>query len=221
MIKMNRKDKDHLNLLCDVSELAALLAGSENIENFLQRTVELVARHMNADVCSIYLLDEKSQELVLKATIGLHPDAVGKIRLKIGDGLVGMTLEKCIPVNEGLATQHPKFKYFSETGEDSFDSFLAVPVHRGDEKIGVLVVQHQERDYFNEIDVLAMRAIASQLAGAVGNARMLIGDTGQAIEKQYAEQLLTKNSLKDTEEIMQRLTRTFGFNETGGRVEYD
>ena len=61
---MNKKDQRHLNLLCDIGELAALLAGSENIENFLQRTVEMVARHMNASACSLYLLDGKSNELV-------------------------------------------------------------------------------------------------------------------------------------------------------------
>jgi len=183
---MNRKDHHHLNLLCNVSELAAVLAGSENIENFLQRTVEMVARHMNANVCSIYLLDERSNELVLKATVGLNPEAIGKIRLKIGEGLVGATLEKLGPVKEGLASRHPRFKYFSVACEDSFDSFLAVPVLRGAERIGVLVVQHQEQNHFDEIDVMAMRAIASQLAGAIGNARLLIGHTGQAKDMRYA-----------------------------------
>jgi phosphotransferase system enzyme I (PtsP) len=187
---MNKKDHRHLNLLCDIGELSALLAGSENIENFLQRIVEMVARHMNADVCSIYLLDEKSNELVLKATLGLNPEAVGQIRLKIGEGLVGTTLQKLEPIKEGLASCHPKFKYFREACEDSFDSFLAVPVRRGVEKIGVLVVQHQERDYFDEIDTLAMRAIAAQLAGAVGNARLLIGHIGQAPEGQFVNRVL-------------------------------
>ncbi len=187
---MNRKDHHHLNLLCDVSELAALLAGSENIENFLQRTVEMVARHMSANVCSIYLFDEKSKELILKATVGLNSEAIGKIRLKIGEGLVGTTFEKLEPVKEGLASRHPRFKYLSEACEDSFDSFLAVPVQRGAEKIGVLVVQHQDRNYFDEIDVMAMRAIASQLAGAVGNARLLIGDTSRAIDGQSANQVV-------------------------------
>jgi len=185
---MNPKNHHHLNLLCDVSELAALLAGSESIESFLQATVEMVARHMNANVCSIYLLGEQSDELTLKATAGLNPEAIGRIRLKIGEGLVGTTLADLTPVKEGLASRHPRFKYFSEAREDSFDSFLAVPVQRGAEKIGVLVVQHQEQDYFDEIDVIAMRAIASQLAGAIGNARLLIGDTGQSIDidRQYA-----------------------------------
>ena len=186
---MNRKDHHHLNLLCDVSELAALLAGSENIENFFQRTVEMVARHMNANVCSLYLLDEKSNELTLKATVGLNPGALGKIRLKIGEGLVGAALEKLKPVNEGLASRHSGFKFIREADEDTFDSFLAVPVQRGDEKIGVLVVQHQEMDYFDEIDVIALRTIASQLAGAVGNARLLIVGTGQGKSRQYTNRI--------------------------------
>ena len=108
---MNRKDHHHLKLLCDVSELAALIARSENIENFLQRTVEMVARHMHANVCSIYLLDESSNELTLKATVGFNPEAIGQMHLKIGEGLVGKTLEKLKPVKEGLASRHPGFKY--------------------------------------------------------------------------------------------------------------
>jgi phosphotransferase system enzyme I (PtsP) len=174
---MKKKDRRHLNLLCDISELAALLMGSENIQSFFQQTVELVARHMDADVCSIYLFDDVSRELVLEATIGLNPEAIGQIRMKIGEGLVGTVFEQLKPLNEGYASGHSKFKYFKEAREDPFDSFLAVPILRGEEKIGVLVVQHRMRNYFDGLDVMAMRAIASQLAGAVGNARLLVGHT--------------------------------------------
>jgi phosphotransferase system enzyme I (PtsP) len=180
---MKKKGRRHLHLLCDISELAALLIGSENIESFFQQAVEMVARHMEADVCSIYLLDENSEELVLKATIGLNPEAVGEIRMKIGEGLVGTTLQKLKPMREGSAGRHPKFKYFKEAQEDPFDSFLSVPVQRGEEKIGVLVVQHQKRDYFDEVDVMAMRAISSQLAGAIGNARQLMEQNQQRAQK--------------------------------------
>lgn len=171
---MKRKDHHHLHLLCDISELAALLTGSEDIENFLHRTVEMIARHMDADVCSIYLYDEMSGDLVLDATIGLNPAAIGNVRMKIGEGLVGTTLAKREPLNEGCARRHPGFKYFKEAGEDPFDSFLAVPILRGDEKIGVLAVQHKNRDYFGDVDIRAMQGTASQIAGAIGNARLLI-----------------------------------------------
>jgi len=176
---MKRKDRQHLHLLCDISELVALLTSSEDIQNFLQRTVEMIARHMDADVCSIYLYDEISGDLVLDATIGLNPTAIGNVRMKNGEGLVGTTLANLKPLNEGCARRHPAFKYFEEVDEDPFDSFLAVPILRGDEKIGVLVVQHKERDYFDDVDVRVMRGIASQLAGAVGNARLLIEGTLQ------------------------------------------
>ena len=132
---MKKKDRRHLNLICDISELAALLIGSENIQSFFQQTVELVARHMDADVCSIYLFDDVSQELVLEATTGLHPEAAGQIRMKTGEGLVGTTFEQLKPLNEGYANSHPTFKYFKEAQEDLFDSFLAVPIARGEEKM--------------------------------------------------------------------------------------
>ncbi|MGD2188006.1 MAG: phosphoenolpyruvate--protein phosphotransferase, partial [Desulfobacterales bacterium] len=190
---MKLKDRHHLHLLCDISELSALLTGSEDIENFLQRTVEMIARHMDADVCSIYLYDEISGDLGLDATIGLNPAAIGNVRMKIGEGLVGSTLAKQAPLNEGFTRRNPEFKYFKEAGEDPFDSFLAVPILRGAEKIGVLVVQHKDRDYFDDIDIQVMRGIASQLAGAVGNARLLIesdlAKKGQALYYRAEESL--------------------------------
>ncbi|MGD2268792.1 MAG: phosphoenolpyruvate--protein phosphotransferase [Desulfobacterales bacterium] len=177
-----KKDHAHLSLVCDIGELAALLTGSENIETFLQRTVEMVAGHMDADVCSIYLYDDPSRELILTATRGLNPEAIGKIRMKIGEGLVGLTLEKLEPTIEAFADRNPKFKYFTEAHEDRFKSFLSVPILRGLEKIGVLVVQHEKSDHFDELDIIVMRAIASQLAGVVGNARLL-KDLGRKKDK--------------------------------------
>ena len=168
------KKRDHLNLLCDIGDLATLLTGSTNIENFLQRTADMVSRHLEAEVCSIYLFDDQSRELVLKATIGLNPEAVNQIRMKPGEGLVGSTLIKQQPIREGSASRNPRFKYFEESGEERFESFLSVPISRGVENIGVLVVQHEMRDYFDEVDVMALRAAASQLASAIENARLLM-----------------------------------------------
>lgn len=169
--------RDHLNLLCNIGDLAALLTGSSNIENFLQRTVVMVSRHLHADVCSIYLYEDSSRELVLKATIGLNPESVDHIRMRPGEGLVGYTLIKQQPICEGSASRNPQFKYFEESGEERFESFLSVPISRGVENIGVLVVQHEKRDYFDEMDVMALRAAASQLAGAIENARLLMSMT--------------------------------------------
>jgi phosphotransferase system enzyme I (PtsP) len=193
---MNRKDHDHLNLLCDIGDLAALLAGSDNIEDFLQNTVVMVSRHLNAEVGSIYLYDEQANELILKATIGLNPAAVEKVRMKIDEGLVGYTLNEMKPVCVGCAGHNPHFKYFEEADEDCFESFLSVPIYRGAEKIGVLVVQHSQQNYFDDIDVMALRAIASQLASAIENAKLLMNLRGHQSESARPDILKTLSFIK-------------------------
>jgi phosphotransferase system enzyme I (PtsP) len=188
---MTSKNRDHLNLLCDIGELATLIIGSTDIQGFLQQTVEMVARHLNADVGSIYLYDDTTYDLVLQATVGLNPSAVGRVRMKSGEGLVGKTFESLRPICEARASRHPNFKYFEEADEDPFESFLAVPIHRGNEKIGVLVVQHEHPGYFDEIDVMALRAIASQLTGAIENARLMIDQNRETVPSRE-EDLLEK-----------------------------
>lgn len=193
VIFMKRTNRDHLSLLCDIGELANLLTGSENIFTFLQHTVEMVARHLDANVCSIYLYEHKTEELVLAATVGLNPNAVGKIRLKLGEGLVGTTLTIRKPLTVDKASANANYKYFKEADEDRFESFLAVPIQRGEEKIGVLVVQHEKESFFLKSDVDALRASASQLAGSIESARLMMElDTGNGKTPPAPERMALK-----------------------------
>jgi len=171
---MQKKASDYLNLLFDIGELADLVTGSSDLESFLELVVDLVARHFNAPVCSIYLYNEKSNRLTLKATKGLKPEAVNKIHMKPGEGLVGQSFETLSIVREGNAGKTPGFKYFKEAGEEPYNSFLCVPIKRGVEKIGVLVVQHRDLNHFEMADERAIRTVVNQLAGAIENARLLM-----------------------------------------------
>ena len=170
------KDKlaGHFKLLFDISELVELVTGSSDLESFFQRSVDLVAGHFSAPVCSIYLFNEKLKCLTLRATRGLNPYAVGKISMKPGEGLVGQSFEHLSTVREGDASKSPGYKYFAEAGEDAFNSLLCAPIKRGLEKIGVLVVQHHDVNHFDVSDERAIRAVVNQLAGAVENARLLM-----------------------------------------------
>src|SRR5437868_6287625 len=100
-----------LRVLADVT---AISADTEDLHDRLQRYVELIATVAETDVCSIYLLDERTQRLRLAATTGLDRSAVGKVTMAIGEGLTGMTLEKREPVMVVDAFSHPRFKYFPE-----------------------------------------------------------------------------------------------------------
>ena len=171
---MNTREPDHLNLLCDMGELTTVVTGNSDIETFLACTATLVAQHLKAHVCSIYLFEAMENRLVLRATQGLNPEAVNILTMKPGEGLVGQCFESSTFVREGNATQNPRFKYFDNAGEDPFNSFLCVPICSGMEKIGVLVVQHRELDHFTLFDERALRTAMTQLAGAIENARFLM-----------------------------------------------
>jgi phosphotransferase system enzyme I (PtsP) len=84
-------------------------------------------------------------------------------------------MDRMAPFCDGSACENPFFKYFENAHEEPYKSFLSVPIGRGLEKIGVLVVQHSQPNYFEAADVMALRAIAAQLAGTVANARLMMG----------------------------------------------
>jgi phosphotransferase system, enzyme I, PtsP len=165
---------DHIKMLYDIGELNNLFSDSITIEALLQKIVEMVARHMNAGVCSIYLYDDTEKELTLKATFGLKPESINNVRLKIGEGLVGLSLKELKPVCEKCATDNPNYKFYPGIDEEYYKSFLAVPIMRGTIRIGVFVVQRVTGEEFTENDILALRVTASQLASMIENIKFII-----------------------------------------------
>ena len=166
--------KDNIDLICSVAELSGLFEKRSNVGGFLQDVVELVAAHMHSDVCSIYLYDERRDDLVLRATRGLNQESVDSVRLSLGEGLTGLSLKQLRPIRDGNVTENPDFKQIPQINEEGYNSFLAVPIRRGLTRIGVISLQHKKASYFGEHDMKALRAIASQLAATLENASLLM-----------------------------------------------
>lgn len=137
--------------------------------------VDRVAAATVSDVCSVYLLTEDHAELTLMATRGLNPDAAGRVRLRLHEGLVGLIAEREEPINLGDPELHPRFRYFPETGEERFHAFLGVPIIHYRQLLGVLVVQRQERRRFDDDEVAFMVTVAAQLAGVIAYAQAVGG----------------------------------------------
>ena len=166
--------KDNVALICDIGELAGLFEKSKSLESFLQTAVSIVAYHMKAAVCSVYLYDETTQQAVLTANQGLDPSSIGTVKLKLGEGLVGAALKELRPIREGMAFRSPLFKFVPGINEERYQAFLAVPIMRGLTRVGVLVVQDPVQDYFDDNDTKALQAIAAQFATVIENAKLLM-----------------------------------------------
>jgi len=162
--------RDHLLTL---EEVAHLVSSSGNPAETLSNIVALVQMRFQTDVCSLYLLDPSRTHLVLAATVGLKQESVGRVRMELREGLVGLTAERLSPVDVADAPRHPRFKYFPESGEDLYHSFLGVPVIDRGTLQGVLAVQTFEpRDYTTD-EVRLLATTGGQVAPLVNEARAL------------------------------------------------
>jgi phosphotransferase system enzyme I (PtsP) len=129
----------------------------------LDKIVRQIAGLMVAEVCSIYL-KRQDGSLELFATEGLNPAAVHRTFMNRGEGLVGRCAEMAVPVNEPDAQSHPAFSYRPETGEEIYHSFLAVPILRSGDVLGVLTVQNKTPREYSDEDVEILHTTAMVLA---------------------------------------------------------
>jgi len=156
-----------------LEDISAITARSEDVQEALQRIVEVVAQRVGTDVCSLYILDPRAQRLTLWATIGLAPSSVGKVTMNVEEGLTGMAIEKLEPVMAVDALTHPRYKFFPETGEEKYHSFLGVPIVERGTPIGVLVVQTLRRRKFSPHEISLLREIASKVGAIIVTARLM------------------------------------------------
>ena len=129
----------------------------------LDKIVRQIAGLMVAEVCSIYL-KRQDGSLELFATEGLNPSAAHNTLLRRGEGLVGRCAEQAAPINEPDAQNHPSFSYRPETGEEIYHSFLAVPIIRDGEVMGVLTIQNRTHREYSDEDVEVLETTAMVLA---------------------------------------------------------
>jgi glycogen phosphorylase len=175
---------DHHVLTID--EITSLTGEGGKPADTLMNVVALIAMRFRTDVCSAYLLEPDRSNLVLAATLGLHPRCIGTLRMPIHEGLAGLVAEQVLPVAVADAENHPRFKYFKESGEEEYHSFLGVPlVDRGILQ-GVLVVQTKEPRNFREDEIRMLVEAAAQVAPVVSEARTLDRFIGPAQERLWS-----------------------------------
>lgn len=146
--------------------LLTLASAPRPLPRVLGKLCSEIASLLPADVVSVYLreADAHGPLLVMRANIGLGEGAVGNIQLRPGEGITGFAAEILAPVWVQSAGANARNKPFPGIGEESFPSFLALPVVRGGEAVAVLVLQRGPRDGFQESE----RLLSAALTGAIG-----------------------------------------------------
>lgn len=167
--KIARTTYPHLGILADIS---TLITHSHDLQDTLDQLVATVAERMQTEVCSLYIFDAKKNRLFLVATMGLDPESVGKVSMGTGEGLTGLVIEQMKPVMVVDALAHKRYKYFPETHEEHFHSFLGVPLLEKKNPLGVLVVQTSRRREFSRDEIRLLTTISGQAASIILQARL-------------------------------------------------
>ena len=157
-------------MLAQLQEIVQRVNAAANLPDALQIIVHQVKAAMGTDVCSVYVRDPATARYVLMATEGLNPGSVRKVRVALGEGIVGLVAARQEPVNLANAAEHPSYIHFPETGEQRYSGFLAVPLVHFRQSAGVLVVQQRTRRVFAEEEVAFLMTIGAQLAAALSYA---------------------------------------------------
>ncbi|PZP21764.1 MULTISPECIES: phosphoenolpyruvate--protein phosphotransferase [Pseudomonas] len=147
-----------------------------------------VKEAMGSHVCSVYLLDPDTNRFVLMATEGLNKRSIGKVSMAPNEGLVGLVGTREEPLNLENASDHPRYRYFAETGEERYASFLGAPIIHHRRVMGVLVIQQKENRQFDEGEEAFLVTMSAQLAGVIAHAEATgsirgLGRQGKGIQE--------------------------------------
>jgi uroporphyrinogen-III synthase len=137
-------------------KISRMMVQEMSLQEVLQGIVGLIVEFMECDSCLVYLLD--NDELVLCASNTPHPRTIGKLRLKLTEGLTGwVARERRLLAISREAYKDSRFKFFGELPEDTYEAFLSAPVIARNRVVGVINVQHRlpNQHSGNEMEVLS------------------------------------------------------------------
>jgi len=156
-------------------QISQSISSTLDLDQVLRQIVELVIDVTRGDACLIYLLDDAGDNLVLRASKNPHPRLIGKIAMRVGEGITGWVAREVQPVAIARhASKDSRFKVFHTLPEDKYEAFLSVPIVAPptDKVIGVVNVQHRKAHKHGDAEMTLLSIIGHQVGGAIENARL-------------------------------------------------
>ncbi len=171
-----QRTEEQLRLFQKVSRF---MVRDMSLQEVLQGVVSLVTEFMECDSCLVYLID--NDELVLCASNTPHPDTIGKVRLRLNEGLTGwVARERRLLSIPREAFKDPRFKYFGELKEDTYEAFLSAPVISRNKVVGVINVQHRAPHQHTGGEMEMLTTVGEQVGCVLVLARMPVSVENEA-----------------------------------------
>ncbi len=194
MVSILNVEDSHVDVL---HEITVRLNRSDALHDVLGRVVEFATVLVKCDSCLIYVLE--GDELVLRASKNPHPEVVDRLKLRVGQGITGWVAEHKEPVAVAeKASQDPRFQFFHELPEDSYEAFLSVPLMCRDRVVGVINLQHRQHHVYRRREIRLISTIGFLVGAEIELARL------EEANSTLAEQLQTRKIVERAKGILQR-----------------
>jgi len=154
-----------------LNRMASRLSAADPLHEVLNEVVEFVSEVVPCDSCFLYLLE--NDELVLRATRNSHPEAINRLKMKMGQGITGWVAEHREPVAVAQgAYEDPRFQMFNELPEDRFEAFVSVPLVSGGRLVGVINLQNRAVHEYTQRELSLVATIGFLVGAEVDRARL-------------------------------------------------
>lgn len=154
-----------------LQKISRLMSREIHLDDALKNIVSFVVEFMQCDSCLLYLL--QGQELVLCAANNPRPDTIGRVRLKLGEGLTGwVARERRLLSVSRESYLDPRFKLFTYLPEDTYEAFLSAPVLLANRVVGVINVQHRDPHFHSGGEMELLTTVGEQVGCLVALALM-------------------------------------------------
>lgn len=187
-------EDSHVDLL---HEIGVRLATADGFHDVLTRVVEFASALVKCDSCLIYVLE--GDDLVLRASKNPHHDVVDRLKMRVGQGITGWVAENAEPVAvAGKAALDPRFQFFHELPEDSYEAFLSVPLMSRGRVVGVINLQHRQHHVYRPREIRLISTIGFLVGAEIEMARL------EDANFNLSEQLQTRKVVERAKGILQR-----------------
>jgi signal transduction protein with GAF and PtsI domain len=142
--------------------VSRLMARESDLDDVLHEIVDLVQEFLQCDSCLVYLVEDG--ELALTASNEPTRKNIGKVRLRLDEGLTGwVARERRLLAISREAYNDPRFKYFKDLPQDTFEAFLSVPIISLGKVVGVINVQHRDVHTHSGSDMETLGTLGEQI----------------------------------------------------------